>query len=80
MVKIKTTDDELKDLRYKTEKQDQEKNLNSLEVDNEYHKKKYRSLNKENVLSIITEMLFGSASTFSSSTMGSIKPGAGNII
>ena len=37
-------------------------------------------MNKKKVLSIITEILVGSASTISSSTMCLINPGAGIII
>ena len=42
--------------------------------------KKYKSLDKKKVLLIITEIVVGSASTISSSSMGLIKPGAGIII
>ena len=65
MLKIKTKDDEIKDIEYKTEKHDHEKVLKSPKIDNEYYKKKYKSLNKKNVLLIITELLVGSASTIS---------------
>ena len=40
LLKIKTRDDEMKELRYKTEKHDHEKNLESLKNDNESYKKK----------------------------------------
>ena len=43
-------------------------------------KNKYKNLNKKKVLLIITEILIGSDSTISSSTMGLINPGAGIII
>ena len=49
-------------------------------MDNEYYKKKYKSLSKKKILLIITEILVGSASAIGSSTMGLINPGAGNII
>ena len=80
LLKIKTRDDEIKNLKYQTEKHDHENILKSLESDNEYHKKKYKNLNKKEILLIITEILTGSASTISSSTMGLINPGAGIII
>ena len=80
LLKIKTRDDEFKYLKYQTEKHDHENNLKSLKIDNEYYKKKYKSLNKKKVLVIITEILVGNASTFSRSTMGLINPGAGIII
>ena len=80
LFKIKTKDDEIKDLKYRTEKHDHENILKSLKIDNEYYKKQYKSLNKKKILLIITEFLIGSASTFSTSTMGLINPGVGRII
>ena len=47
LLKTKTKDDQLKELQYKTEKHDHENILKSLKVDNEYYKKKYKSLNKK---------------------------------
>ena len=80
LLKIKTRDDEFKNLKYQTEKHEHEKILKSLKINNEYYKNKYKSLNKKKVLLIITEISYGSASTISSSTMGLINPGAGIII
>ena len=80
LLKIKTKDDQLKDLPYKTEKHDFENILKSLKNDNEYYKKKYKSLNKKKVLLIITEILVGSGNAISSSAMSMINPGAGIII
>ena len=54
--------------------------LKGLKNDNEYYKKKNKKLNKKKILSIITDVLIGSASAVSSSTMGLINPGAGIII
>ena len=54
--------------------------MKSLKIDNEYSKKKYKTLNKKKKLLNITEILIGSASTISSSTMGLINPGAGITI
>ena len=79
-LKFKTRDDEIKNLKYQTEKHDYENILKSLEVDNEYYKKKYKSLNKKKVLLIITEILVGAGSAVGSSTMGLNNPGAGIII
>ena len=56
---IKTKDGEIKDLKYKTEKHDYENLLKSLEIDNEYCKKKYKSLNKKKILMIVSEILIG---------------------
>ena len=80
VLKIKTRDDEIKNLKYQTEKHDHENFLKSLKSDNEYYKKKYKNLNKKKVLLIITEMLVGAGSAVGSSTMGLINPGAGIII
>ena len=60
LLKIKTKDDQLKDLQYKTEKHDYQNILKSLKIDNEYFKKKYKSLNKKKVFMIVSEIFFGS--------------------
>ena len=62
LLKIRTKDDQLKELQYKTEKHDHENILKSLKIDNEYYKKKNKSLNKKKALLIITEILIGSGS------------------
>ena len=80
LLKIKTRDDEIKNLKYQTEKHDFENILKSLKNDNEYYKKKYKSLNKKKVLLLITEILVGSGSAIGSSAMSMINPGAGLII
>ena len=80
LLRIKTRDDEIKSLKYQTEKHDHENILKSLKIDNEYYKKKYKSLNKKMILLIITEILIGSGSAIGSSTLGLINPGAGVII
>ena len=80
ILKIKTRDDEIKNVKYQTEKHDHENLLKSLKIDNENCKKKYKSLNKKKVILINTEILIGSGSAIGSSTMGLINPGAGIII
>ena len=80
LLKIKTRDDEIKALKYQTEKHDHENILKSLKNDNEYYKKKYKSLNKKKVLLIITEILIGGATAVGSSSMALINPGAGIVI
>ena len=80
LLKIKRRGDKIKNLKYQTEKQDHEKLYKRPKNDNEYYKKKFKTLNKKNVLIIITENLIGSASSISSSTLGLINPGAGIII
>ena len=74
LLKIRTRDDEIKNLKYQTEKHDHENILKSLKSDNEYYKKKYKSLNKKKVLLIITEILVGSGSVIGSSAMSIISP------
>ena len=80
LLKIKTRDDEIKNLKYQTEKHDHESILKSLKVYNEYYKKKYKNLNRKKVLLLITEILIGSGSAIGTSTMGLINPGVGIII
>ena len=58
---IKTRDDEIKDLNYKTEKHGFENILISLKIDNEHYKKKYKRLNEKKVFMIVSENLIGSA-------------------
>ena len=80
LLKIKMKDDEINDLKYITEKHDNENILKSLEIDNENYRKKCKSLNKTKIMFNINEFLVGSASTFSSSTLGLINPGTGIFI
>ena len=79
LLKIKTRDDEIKNLKYQTEKHDHENILKSLKNDNNYYKKKYKNLNKK-VLLIITEILIGSSSAIGSSAMSIISPGPAIVI
>ena len=80
ILKVETRDDEIRNLKYQTEKHDHENILKNPKIDNEYYKKKYENLNKKKVLLIITEILIGSGSAIISSTLGLINPGAGIII
>ena len=51
LLNIKTKDDQLKELQYKTEKHDYENILNFLKSDNESYKKEYKNLKKnENIV------------------------------
>ena len=79
LLKIKTKDHQLKELQYKTEKHDFENILKSLKNDNESYKKKYKSINKKKILLIITEILVGSGSAISTSTMSIINPSIGLV-
>ena len=80
LLKIKTRDDEIKNLKYQTEKHDHENILKSLKNDNEYYKKKYKSLNKKKILLIITEILVGSGSAIGTSTMSLVNPSIGVVL
>ena len=80
LLKIKSRVDEITNLIYQTLKHDHENMLKTLEIDNKYQKKNNQNLNKKKILLIITEILVGSASTISSSTMGLANPVAGIII
>ena len=71
---------ETENLKYYSERHYHENILKSLKADNDYYKKKYKSLNNKKILLIITENLIGSGSAIGSSTMGLINPGAGIII
>ena len=79
LLKTRTRDEEIKNLKYQTEKHDYENILKSLKSDNQYYTKKYKSLNKKKILLIITEILVGSGSAIGSSAMNMINPGAGII-
>ena len=80
LLKIKTKDDQLKELQYKTEKHDSENILESLKSDNESYKMKYNSLIKKKILLIITEILVGSGSGIGTSTMSLINPSIGIVL
>ena len=55
LLKIKTRDDEIKILKYQPEKHDHENIIKSLKIDNEYDKKKYKSLNEKKILMIVSK-------------------------
>ena len=80
LLKIKTKDDQLKELQYRTEKHDHENILKSLKIDNENYKKKYKILNKKKILLIISEILIGSGSAIGTSTMSLINPSLGIVL
>ena len=54
--------------------------MKSLKADNEKYKKIYKSLNKKKILLIITEILIGSGSAISTSTMSLINPSIGILL
>ena len=66
LLETKTRDDELKNSKYQTEKQNM---LKSLKIDNEYYNKKKTSFSNQKVILIITETLIGEGSFVNSSTL-----------
>ena len=80
LLKIRTRDDEIKNLKYQTEKHDHENILKSLKSDNENYKKIYKSLNKKKILLIITEIIVGSGLAIGTSTMSLINPSIGIVL
>ena len=80
ILSMKTRDDEIKELKYQTETHDHENMLKSPKIDNDYYKKKYRSLKRERVLILISEILYGSGSAISTSTMSLINPSVGIVL
>ena len=50
LLKVKTRDVEIKNLKYQMEKHDHENILKSLKIDNEYYKKKQKNLKKRKYL------------------------------
>ena len=47
LIELKTKNDEIKDSKYETENHDHEDLIKLRKIDNEYYKKKYKSLNKK---------------------------------
>ena len=80
LLKIKTKDDQLRELQCKTERHDLENILKSLKSDSESYKKKHKSLNKKKVILIITEILIGSGSAIGTSTMSLLTPSIGIVL
>ena len=80
IIKIKTRDDEIKNLKNQTEKLDHGNILKSLKNDNDYYKKKNSNLNKKKVLLNITETLIGSGSTKGTPTMSLMNPSIGLVL
>ena len=80
LLKTKTRDDEIKNLKNQTEKHDYENKLKGLKSDNESYKKKNKSLNKKKVLLIITEILVGSGSAIGTSTMSLVNSSIGIVL
>ena len=74
LLKMRTNDDEIQNVKYKTEKKDHENIFKSLKIDKELDKKNYRSLNKKKILLSGTELLNDPGSTIGTSTMSLINP------
>ena len=76
LLKIDKIDD-LRKLRYKTEKYDHEKILASPKIDKEDSKKKHKQLNGKKVIIVLGEISLGFSSTITSSTLSFLNPSAG---
>ena len=70
----------LKIRNIKRKKHDHQNILKTLKIDNEYYRKKYKSLNKKKILLIVSEVLNGSGSAISTSTMPLINPSIGIVL
>ena len=79
-LKIKTRDDQKRELQNKTEKHDDYNISDGLENYKDYNKKKYTALKKKKVLLKVIELLIGSASSKGSSTIAILNLSAGIII
>ena len=55
-LKLKTRDDEIKQIKIISEKHDYDNNLNSLKIDNDFFEEKDKSFNKKKILLIFTEI------------------------
>ena len=80
LLKIKTRDDEIKNLKYQTEKHKYENILKTFKAEDEKYKKIYKSLYKKKILLIITELLIGSGSAISTSTLSLMNPNIGIVL
>ena len=76
LLRKKPKDDEIKDLKYKTEKHDYQNILKALKIDNENFKKKYKRINKKKIFMIVSEILIGvgGSSVGSGLTISGIAP------
>ena len=52
-LKLKTRDDEIKQIKINSEKHDYDNNWNSLKIDNDFFEEKYKSFNKKNLFLIL---------------------------
>ena len=68
MIKLKIKRLKIK-LKYKAERHDYENILKSLEIDNDYYRKKYKSVNKKKIYISILEILAGASGVVVGSTL-----------
>ena len=76
---MKTKDDENKDIGRRPEKHLYEYILKSLKIDDDYYKKKFKSLNRWKILLFINEILVGGGSTITSCTLSIVNTSAGIV-
>ena len=55
-LKMKTKDDEIKEVEYKTGKHDYEKSLKSPKLDSDHYRKNFKGLNRKKLLLIVSEI------------------------
>ena len=67
-------------MKYQTEKHDHENILKSLKPDDEKYERIYKPLNKKKILFFISEILIGSGSAISTSTMSIKIPSIGILL
>ena len=77
---IKTKNDAITELKYRTEKRDHEIILKTPKIDNEYYRGENKSLSEKKVLLKVTEKLKGSESTSCTSTMPLVNPSLGIVL
>ena len=80
MVRIQTKDDEIKEFKYKTEEHDHEKTLKPPKIVTDFYQKKYKYLYEKEVLIFSTDILLGSGSAITTSTLSKLNPSIGNLL
>ena len=79
LLKFKTKDDEIEELKVWTEKHDNEKNLKSLKIGIDYLRKNYKNSIGRKKRLIFSEKTFGMFSAKTSSTLSLLNPSVGII-
>ena len=80
IIRKKTKDDGIKDSKYRTEKNDHENIVESLGIDKNFHKKRFKVLKKRNVSLDFTESFVGSGSVVTTSKFSKFNPSIGIVL